>query len=266
MPRGQPEPCGECHRPTSLCPTTTEWLPKAGSCERILTFADVPVAALELGAQGMPVFPCDPASKQPLVATGFKAATTDPTTITTWWKQWPQAMIGVPTGEPSGVFVLDIDATRARASTGLSRWPPWKRRTGPCRRHGRSERRAVVNIGCFAGRVSRSPTAPRSWAPASISAAMAATSSSRPASTRTCPYEWIRESEPVAAPPWLLVLLAGPKPGAGADAGAAAGKGQECRGIPTQRRHSQMSAGMSRGLPTGSATRRSTALPSTWDN
>ena len=27
-----------------------------------------------------------------------------------------------------------------------------------------------------------------------------------------------------------------------------------------------MSAGMSRGLPTGSATRRSTALPTAWDN
>jgi hypothetical protein len=27
------------------------------------------------------------------VATGFKAATMDGPTITTWWKQWPGAMI-----------------------------------------------------------------------------------------------------------------------------------------------------------------------------
>src|ERR1700674_2414463 len=84
-------------------------VPQAGPRDHIPTFADVSVAALEFGAQGMPVFPCDPANKRPLVATGFKAATTDGPTITIWWKQWPEAMIGIPTGEPSGVFVLDID-------------------------------------------------------------------------------------------------------------------------------------------------------------
>jgi len=94
MPKGQPEPGGSATGPITLS-NDDAVAPKARSCERILTFTEVLTAALELGAQGTPVFPCEPASKQPLVATGFKAATTDRTSITTWWKQWPQAMIGV---------------------------------------------------------------------------------------------------------------------------------------------------------------------------
>jgi len=64
-------------------------------------------AALEYAAKGRPVFPCKPDSKRPFTENGFKDATTDPGTIRQWWKQWPAAMIGSPTG--NGVFVLDVD-------------------------------------------------------------------------------------------------------------------------------------------------------------
>jgi hypothetical protein len=62
------------------------------------------------------VFPCHPVTKQPLVKSdiagegSLKLATTDEATIRTWWKQWPQAMIGLPTGRPIGAFVVDVDA------------------------------------------------------------------------------------------------------------------------------------------------------------
>tara|TARA_R110000868_G_scaffold40447_1_gene139514 strand:- start:3047 stop:5131 length:2085 start_codon:yes stop_codon:yes gene_type:complete len=65
--------------------------------------------ALDYAAAGWPVFPCDPENKRPLVATGFKAATEDQDRIRAWWQQFPAAMIGVPTGERSGVWVLDVD-------------------------------------------------------------------------------------------------------------------------------------------------------------
>lgn len=65
--------------------------------------------ALTYASQGWPVFPCDPATKQPYIRTGFKAATTDANQITAWWRQYPTAMVGLPTGAASGIWVLDID-------------------------------------------------------------------------------------------------------------------------------------------------------------
>ena len=66
------------------------------------------VAALKYADQKLPVFPCK-AGKQPLVPLGFKAATTDPKQIREWWDKWPNALIGMPTGEVTGTAVLDID-------------------------------------------------------------------------------------------------------------------------------------------------------------
>jgi hypothetical protein len=36
-------------------------------------------------------------------------ASTDPGQIRRWWSRWPEANIGIPTGERSGLLVLDID-------------------------------------------------------------------------------------------------------------------------------------------------------------
>jgi putative DNA primase/helicase len=36
-------------------------------------------------------------------------ATTDPGRIRRWWSRWPETNIGIPTGERSGLLVLDID-------------------------------------------------------------------------------------------------------------------------------------------------------------
>ena len=66
--------------------------------------------ALEYARYGWPVFPCRPGSKVPLTPRGFKDATTDESVIKAWWERWPDAPIAVPTGEASGVVVIDIDA------------------------------------------------------------------------------------------------------------------------------------------------------------
>ncbi|MCZ7929526.1 bifunctional DNA primase/polymerase [Agrobacterium pusense] len=76
-------------------------------------------------AQGWPVFPCrshaeehvDQATgeiitlgeKTPLTPNGFKAATSFPRIIERWWSDWPDAAVGLPTGEKTGFFALDID-------------------------------------------------------------------------------------------------------------------------------------------------------------
>lgn len=56
-----------------------------------------------------PVFPCRPSNKGPLTPNGFKDATTDEDQIRAWWGQWPDAMIGIPMGPKTGVFVIDLD-------------------------------------------------------------------------------------------------------------------------------------------------------------
>lgn len=71
--------------------------------------------ALEV-AETYPIFPCD-LSKRPLTANGFKAATKDAEAITRWWKQHPDALIGVPTGETTRLVVIDYDPDKANADT-----------------------------------------------------------------------------------------------------------------------------------------------------
>lgn len=90
-------------------------------------------AALRYAARGWPVFPCSPENKRPLVPTaaetragffvdvegerhdvvkgegGLKLASCDARQIRAWWTRWPNAMIGMPTGETVGVAVVDLD-------------------------------------------------------------------------------------------------------------------------------------------------------------
>jgi putative DNA primase/helicase len=67
-------------------------------------------AALAYAARGWAVFPCwwmGPSRKLPITKHGYKDATTEPRVITAWWRRWPRALIGTPTGH--GFVVLDID-------------------------------------------------------------------------------------------------------------------------------------------------------------
>jgi hypothetical protein len=75
-------------------------------------------AALDYAASGKPVFPCRVKDKAPLIPGGFKAATKDHNRISAWWKKWPDALIGMPTGEATGIFVLDIDHDPPRGIDG----------------------------------------------------------------------------------------------------------------------------------------------------
>lgn len=69
----------------------------------------LPVAARELARAGVPVFPCVPGEKTPIVPSGFRRATTDPRRVQAWWRWQPGANIGIPTGTASGVVVIDVD-------------------------------------------------------------------------------------------------------------------------------------------------------------
>lgn len=74
-----------------------------------VTGVPLPVAAARFADAGVPVFPCVPGGKRPLIERGFHAATTDTGQVTAWWRRWPAANIGVPTGASSGLVVVDVD-------------------------------------------------------------------------------------------------------------------------------------------------------------
>jgi Bifunctional DNA primase/polymerase, N-terminal len=70
--------------------------------------------ALSLAQRSVAVFPCR-ADKVPLTANGFKDATTDLATVTRWWTDSPDALIGVPTGKHFVVLDLDLQHPEAQA-------------------------------------------------------------------------------------------------------------------------------------------------------
>jgi len=61
--------------------------------------------ALWYAAHGWPVFPCH--GKVAAIKGGFYRATTDLQQIASWWAQWPNCNIGLPTGEH--LWALDVD-------------------------------------------------------------------------------------------------------------------------------------------------------------
>ena len=80
---------------------------------RTITIID---AALDYARIGWRVFPCHPTGHQPMDGSkdkhgnsGFYLGTTDEKQIRIWWARWPEAAIGLRTGEISGVFAVDID-------------------------------------------------------------------------------------------------------------------------------------------------------------
>ena len=88
--------------------------------------------ALEYASYNIPVFPCDPKTKKPLLASeidengnkipksgGLYQATTDRETIIKWWTKDPNAMIGMPTGSRSGYIVIDVDNDPDKGIDGL---------------------------------------------------------------------------------------------------------------------------------------------------
>jgi hypothetical protein len=75
--------------------------------------------ALRYAEDAMPVFPCrerEPCRKRPYTPRGYRDAIRDPGIVRAWWRQWPNALIGVPTGRVSGRVVLDIDVKDDRAN------------------------------------------------------------------------------------------------------------------------------------------------------
>lgn len=81
-------------------------------------------AAEWYGQKGYPIFPlhsaeggrcscgraaCESPGKHPRIVLWPENATAFKEMIRSWWRRWPEANIGLVTGEPSGLVVLDVD-------------------------------------------------------------------------------------------------------------------------------------------------------------
>ena len=53
-------------------------------------------------SQGLPCFPCH-VDKKPATPRGYKNATSNPDAVYELWRRYPGPLIGVPTGEISGL-------------------------------------------------------------------------------------------------------------------------------------------------------------------
>ncbi|MGH8596263.1 MAG: bifunctional DNA primase/polymerase [Gammaproteobacteria bacterium] len=65
---------------------------------------------------GWRIHPLRPREKTPLLRGWPDVATSDVETIRGWWRQWPDANVGVVTGPKSGIVVIDIDGNAGEAS------------------------------------------------------------------------------------------------------------------------------------------------------
>jgi hypothetical protein len=52
---------------------------------------------------------CEHMGKHPRISKWPNAATTDPASVREWWREWPDANIGIATGLRSNLLVLDVD-------------------------------------------------------------------------------------------------------------------------------------------------------------
>jgi hypothetical protein len=80
-----------------------------GSCAQALK------AALELARTGLAVFPCAH-NKKPCTPHAFYDASKDAETVQALWCRHMGTLVGIRTGEASGLAVLDVDAKHAAAT------------------------------------------------------------------------------------------------------------------------------------------------------
>jgi Bifunctional DNA primase/polymerase, N-terminal len=159
--------------------------------------------ALDYSSRDIPIFPCSAVDKTPIPSNGFKAATTNERIIRIWWDRHPDAMVGMPTGERTGVFVLDVDVksggfeTLAALEAEHGPLPATRAvRTGSGGRHFYFNH---VGLGNSAGRLHGRGIDVRGQGGFVIAAG------NTTADGRI--YELVEDAGPVAAPDWLLSLI-----------------------------------------------------------
>jgi hypothetical protein len=72
--------------------------------------------AIGYAQRGLPIFPCQQRGKKPVCSRGVHDATSNLDRIHSWWGHCNDLNIGLACGEPSGLFVVDVDGTEGEAT------------------------------------------------------------------------------------------------------------------------------------------------------
>ena len=87
--------------------------------------------ALRYAKMGFAVLPLKPRSKIPITKNGFKDATTDLQTISSWWDRTPDSNIAIATGSRSGgLVVIDLDRDKEKGIDGYETLRSWQKEYG----------------------------------------------------------------------------------------------------------------------------------------
>ena len=80
------------------------------------TVSTLPQAIIEAVQRGWRLFPVKSREKLPLISEWPARASSDPAVLEAWAREYPRLNWGVATGQPSNVFVVDVDGKAGRAS------------------------------------------------------------------------------------------------------------------------------------------------------
>jgi putative DNA primase/helicase len=160
----------------------------------------------------------------------LKDATTDPLQIDTWWRQFPNALIGVPTGEAIGMWVLDIDLDVEKGVDGAAALARLEAGHGPLPRTVESRTPRGGRHLLFKWDPARPITNRSGTLPDGIDVRGDGGYFIVPPSTREdgARYEWKNPNdEPLTAPDWLYELIGARPDHRGAGAAWRAGGARE---------------------------------------
>lgn len=153
--------------------------------------------------RGLRILPLQPNGKLPLTEHGSKDASSDTDVIAAWWTRWPDANVGIATGD--GLVVVDLDG-----SEGIAGWEALERMHGSAatlaaatgsggqHRFYTSAARLPNSAGRLGRHIDTRGEGGYIVAPPSI----------HPNGT---PYTWENRLEIAAAPDWLVTALRPPK-------------------------------------------------------
>lgn len=174
----------------------------------------------------LPVFPVRQ-DKTPFTLNGFKDATRDAATVARWWRNHPDAGIGVPTGSASGWLALDIDPRHGgdvALTELLEQYGPLPdtlaARTGGGGQHLIFAYPASAEVRNSAGKLGEGIDVRGEGGYIVVAPSLHASGRR---------YEWLNDHSPAPVPDWLLELLTTEK--------------RRAQGVPAAKSHTEVKSG-----------------------
>lgn len=163
---------------------------------------------------------CSSPGKHPRTEHGLKDGSKDPKQIARWWEKWPDANLGILTGQESGLLVLDVDGEEGKATLRALTAAHGILPKTPCVKTGRKGAdgkckgahyyfRAPVGAA-IRNSVGNTNPLGKGLDIRADGGYVVAPPSLHPSGLL---YEWLAPEQPLAeVPPWMLAKLAATKP------------------------------------------------------